>query len=169
MLYAMEPAEADWYTWHGYILGVVGVLLSVLGVLVSSVGLAATYYQVRAARKSADAARDAAQATAKESQDSFNRYLAATVHRQLAEIEGFATDQNWASARLRCDNMASILAQLAEADMADEYRVFAAVFRDMPPNKRKPFDKPKWNELIRLTKRRVDLLTAPFDITRKAT
>ena len=39
MLYAMEPAEADWYTWYSFV-------FSVAGVAVSVVGLSATLWEV---------------------------------------------------------------------------------------------------------------------------
>ena len=97
-LFAMEPAESDWYTQAGF-------WLSVAGVAVSTIGLAATYYQVRKARKSADAARDAAKATLRDSQKSFRRYLAAVVQRQLAEVETFVADERWELASIRCEEI----------------------------------------------------------------
>ena len=105
MLYAMEPAEADWYTLPGF-------WLSLAGVAVSTIGLAATYYQVRKARKSADAARDATEASRRENHEGFRRYLAATVYRQLAEAETFVIGGQWAFARIRCGDLATTFAQL---------------------------------------------------------
>ncbi len=157
MLYAMEPVDADWYTQ-------VGFWLSVVGILVSSIGLGATYCQVRKARKSADAARDAAELTRTESKASFNRYLAATVHRHLSEVEGFVVAENWLSTVLRCDDMAGLLTLLSEQIMTDEYMSFSVLFRETLTKARKQLVMIKWYDLTTRTKRRIHSLTAPFDI-----
>ena len=158
MLYAMEPTEADWYTQAGF-------WLSVAGIVVGSVGLAATYYQVWKARESADAARKASELTRNESKASFRRYLAATIHRQLSELEGFVTNQEWRVAKIRCDDMAGILAQLPEPLLSNDYRGFLVFFDDKTLDSTKKLDKRKWNKLIIRTKNKVDLLNAPFDIS----
>lgn len=165
MLYAMEPTEADWYTWYGFAFSVAGLLVGVVGVLASTVGLAATYYQVSQARKSADAARAAAEATSMENKASFRRYLAATIHRQLSELEGFVTSQEWLVAKIRCEDIAGILAQLPEQLLAHEYREFLVFFDSKISDTAKKFGKSKWNKLVIRTKHIVDLQNAPFDIS----
>ena len=151
----MEPAESDWYTQAGF-------WLSVAGVAVSTIGLSATYYQVRKARKSADAARDAAEATRVESHAGFRRYLVAGVHRQLTETEAFVIEQQWAFARLRCQDLATTFAQLACPELAKEYRYFANLFRDKTATPTKRFVQSRWDKLVTLSKQNLDTLTNPF-------
>jgi len=156
MLYAMEPVESDWYTQAGF-------WLSLAGVAVSAIGLGATYYQVRKARKSADAARDAAEATRRDSHDGFRRYFGATIHRQLAEVlRGFVFENNWALAKLRCEDIAAIFAQLSEADSPTDYRRFATLFRDKISKPNKKFVRQTWDELIAQSNRKIDQLLNSF-------
>ena len=155
MLYAMEPADADWYTQAGF-------WLSVAGIVVSWVGLSATLWQVVKARRSADAARDAAELTRREGQASFRRYLAATVHRQLSEVESYVVTERWELASIRCEDVAAIFAQLAKPEIADEFRYFARVYRGKIVKPSQRVGLQRWVALMLNTKRQIDLLTAPF-------
>ena len=159
MLYAMEPIDADWYTRGGF-------WLSVVGVAVSTVGLAATYYQVRKARKSADAARDAAEATLRDSLESFRRYLAAVMHRQLAEVETFVTEERWGLASIRCEDIALSFAQLAEPMVVDEFRYFSRTFRAKSVKANSRYGVDRWATLLLDAKKQLDTLIAPFAIGR---
>ena len=155
MLYAMEPAESDWYTLSGF-------WLSLAGVAVSAIGLGATYYQVRKARKSADAAREAAESTRRESHAGFRRYLAATVHRQLAEVTTFVNSTRWELAALRCEDIGAIVAQLTGVEVADEYRYFARLFREKMEAENRRVGLVRWSKLVLTTQRKVDEITSPF-------
>ena len=157
MLYALEPAESDWYTQAGF-------WLSVTGVAVSAIGLAATYYQVRKARKSADAARDSAEASRVESYVSFRRYLATIAHRQSAEIEVFVADKRWGLVSFRREDIAARFAQLGEPDIADEYRYFSTVYGDKAGNVGRRVGQKRWVSQVLRSKRLLDQLTAPFEI-----
>ncbi len=141
----MDWFTPDWYTVWGFWL--------------TAVGFAVTLWQVVMARRAADTARAAAEQTRRESEASFRRFLAVTLHRQLHELGDHVAAQRWDVAVLRCEDVSYLIKFIPEPTIATEFRDFAAKFRTANPLTSK---KTAWNKLLNSAKQRVADLANPF-------
>ena len=147
MLYAMEPAESDWYTKWGF-------WLSVVGVAVSWLGLALTYWQVLKVRR----ATEAAKAMYDHNLASVNRYFATVLHRQLSEVQDYVASQKWDFAALRCEDIAAGLAVIGNEVLVAEFRAFVPIYGKISG----PRSVRQWKALLANANKVVDNAIAPF-------
>jgi hypothetical protein len=148
----MEWFTPDWYTVWGF-------WLSVAGFVLGGIGLGVTFWQALMARRAADAAREAAEQTRRESEASFRRFLAVTLHHQLHELGNLVAGLRWDLAILRCEDVAYLIEFVPEPAIASEFRLFATKFRTANPLTSK---KTAWNKLLNSAKQRVADLANPF-------
>ena len=159
-LFALSPFWNDFFSVSGFAVGVLGVLIGVAG-------FGYTIYQVRKTQRAVDAAREAATKAIEESRRQFHRYQTALANRLLSEATMRFEHEEWQMAAVRANDLADIIAQLADA--APQLGTAVDELRDRCQRLLAQVDKPNprvarqnWNALMHRIQREIDRLLAPF-------
>ncbi len=167
VLLALDPWWNDFYAVGGFLVGVVSLVLGIIAFRYTLIQV----WQARAAAElsqtAAEAARDAANKTWAESKVGHERFIATLASRLLSELQRAMAEKEWILAKVRCNDLAELLASLSAAhasatELAQELRQYAQRFEQAAGGAQVKFGRRKWDKLIGKLHAVRDKLSAPF-------
>ncbi|MBO0701019.1 MAG: hypothetical protein J2P46_21670 [Zavarzinella sp.] len=144
-----------------------GLVVGVAGLLVGVLGFAYTIRQVWKTQSAAEAARQAADRAAGEAARTFRRFLVGQAHVVFSELCLLVQDQHWDLGAVRSEDLAGLLAQLADdpatvAGLVDLLRDSALAMRRKERLASARFPQRQWQRTTRQVRDYLDRAIAPY-------
>ena len=160
-LAAITAPWDDIYAAGGFITGLLGLFVGVLG-------FAYTIVQIKKTKSAAMAAQEAANQMLQESRRRFQKFVATTISRLLADAKRFVSDENWTIASYVTDQVADFLALSSDADadipdMVQALRKYGQQMAARIKDSEAPFHSRKWSEIVQRVQVKIDQWHAPFN------